>query len=230
MMSRSQLTLAGRVVLFTALAVLPAAGQGPLAVGGRASTLGFGGEAAFRVAGPLAIRVAHTRQTISRDEDIEGIDFHIDGRLQGTMVGIDLHQGNGAFRLSGGLVVGTPEIALTATNAGSMTIGGRDYSPGEVGELVGSIRGKKNAPYLAIGLDRSVFSRNRVSAGFEVGLVSIGTPNPTYTATTTLTGAERAELDEGIEQEVRELRESIADLPGGAKYFPLIGVTLKIRF
>src|SRR5690606_11492483 len=153
----------------------------------------------------------YTIKTNSQSDNSE-IDFDLRLKLQGTPVALDLHPFGNSFRLSGGMVFNTPRGELSATNATSITIGEHSYVPAEVGSLRGSIHGKKNAPYLGLGLDNAVFSRSRVSFGIDLGLIATGTLVPELTAETSLSGAARSEMDADLDREVQDIRDQIADL------------------
>lgn len=227
---RSACLISGLAALLFAMPVQ--AQIGPFAVGAKASTLGLGVEATMRLTGPLALRASYNSYTISTtsQSDDSEIDFDVKLKLQGTPITLDLHPTGGSFRISGGMVFNTPTGELTATNATTMTIGGDTYNPGEVGRLKGEIHGRKNAPYLGIGFDNAVFSRSRISFGFDLGVVAVGTLEPGLTAETSLSGAAKAQLDANIDRELQKVRDQIADLPAGAKYYPVIGLSLKLRF
>jgi hypothetical protein len=218
---------------FAACVVLASVGanaaSAQFAVGVKASTLGIGGEGAFHLTGPLVLRASINSYSVNQTSEEEGITYDIKAQLRGTPVMIDLHPTKGAFRLTAGMVFNTPRVTLNAQNTGTIEIGDQSYDTSDISSLQGSISGKKNAPYLGLGFDKSVFAKGRIAFGFELGVVMIGSPDPVLTPVTTLTGEAKAQLEASIEAELVELRAKIADVPTGAKYFPMVGFSLKIR-
>lgn len=207
-------------------AVLPhAASAQAFSVGVRASTLGIGGEATYRLSPSLALRGGYNGLSFTRTEDIEGIRYDVNPSLSNGTAFLDLHPFQSAFRLSGGVVYNKNFVAITAMPTQPIEIGDRTYQPSEIGHLDGRIDVKKKySPYAGLGFEGS----GRVAVTFDLGVVFHGTPQTTLTGTTPLTGAEKTQFDVEVAKERDEIQASIDD-QSWAKYWPVLAFGLKIR-
>lgn len=213
-----------------AVLTVPASAQ-RLAVGAKASTLGLGVEAGLGLTRNLAVRGTFTTYSLDRDEDIEGIEYSLAGRVQGAGVLVDLHPFGGALRLTGGMLRNGNRATLDAVlpAGGTVTIDGQTYSTADVQSITGRIAPKEWAPYAGIGFNSALVGGGRISLAFDVGLAFQGRPEASLTGQTTLTGPARDQFDAALAGEAAEIQAEIDDLPSGGKIWPVVSVGLVVR-
>jgi hypothetical protein len=205
--------------------ILPARLQAQFGIAVRGSTLGVGLEASYRVNRMVGIRAGANRLSFTRDATIENIDYRASPRFRNATFLLDLHPTGGAFHLSGGLLVNDNEGRLVARLNEDIEIGGRTYTPDEVGSLVGTVDFRKTAPYLGLGFA----GRGRVSIVFDLGVGMTGTPRVDLVGQTPLTGTEKAEFDARVAQELAEVRADIED-KSYLKFHPVVSLGIRIGF
>ena len=115
------------------------------------------------------------------------------------------------------------EGRLVARLNQSIQIGGRTYTPAEVGSLIGTVSFQKSAPYVGIGFG----GRGRFAVLFDLGVGATGTPRVDLVGVTPLTGAAKAEFDANVAQELANVRAEIAG-KSYLKYHPVVSFGLRI--
>jgi hypothetical protein len=206
-------------------ALLPAGLQAQFGIAIRGSTLGAGLEASYRVNRMVGLRAGVNRLSFTRDATIENIDYRANPRFRNATFILDLHPTGGAFHLSGGLLVNDNEGRLVARLNEDVEIGGQTYTPDEVGSLVGTVDFRKTAPYIGLGFA----GRGRVSILFDLGVGMTGTPRVDLIGETPLTGAEKAQFDARVAQELAEVRAEIED-KSYLKFHPVVSLGIRIGF
>ena len=187
--------------------VLPKALPAQLGLAVRGSTLGIGLEASYRVNRNLGVRAGGNYFEFSKDATIENIDYTATPHFESGTLILDVYPMGGSFHLSGGMLLNGNEGRLDARLNQNIDIGGRTYTPDQVGSLVGRVDFKKTAPYLGLGFA----GRGRISILFDLGVGFTGTPRIDLIGQTPLTGAEKAEFDARVAQELAEVRADIED-------------------
>lgn len=214
----------GLALLATAPAV-PAFGQ--IEVGVRGSTLGAGLEVATRPTARIGVRAGVNSLSLTRDEEVEGIDYELKPRLRSFGVTLDLFPFGNVLYLAGGVLFNRNKATAEAIIGETITIGSRTYSNTEIQALRGELRWNRSAaPYAGLGF----VTGGRVGIGFEAGVVFSGTPTIALSGTTTLTGAERQAFDDAVAQEEAEVRDWIEDHRRWTKYYPVLALGVRIRF
>lgn len=212
------------------LSAAPATAQtGRVGIGVNGGSLGIGGEVSVRLTDRLVARTGYTTWTIDRQRYLEGIRYKIQGKLQAIPVLLDFHPSRGTLRFTAGVLLQPPQVELLAGNPGSLTIGGNSYNSTQVSAVHGQIKAASVAPLVGFGFDRTLFTRSRVTAGFDFGIAYLGEPKPTFTATTTLTGPALTQLEENLTLEEEQLQDGINDIPTGFRIYPMIAFSLKLR-
>lgn len=210
------------------LAVLLAgttAAEAQVALAGRASTLGIGAELSVRAGRNVGFRLGGNYLQFTRDESIDGINYHITPHFENGTAILDLHPFGGAFHLSGGVVLNYNEGELVATLAQNLEIGGQTYTPQEVGSLTGTVTFNRTAPYFGIGFA----GRSRVALLLDLGVGITGKPRVELLGETNLTGAAKDEFDANVDQERTEVQAEI-DKRKYLKYHPVLSLGIKIGF
>ena len=205
--------------------VLPNALAAQFGVAVRGSTLGIGLEASYRVTRNFGVRAGGNYFEFSKDATIENIDYTATPHFESGTLILDLYPMGGSFHLSGGMLLNRNEGRLDARLNQNIDIGGRTYTPDEVGSLVGSVEFKKTAPYLGFGFA----GRGRISILFDLGVGFTGTPRVDLIGQTPLTGAEKAEFDARVAQELAEVRADIED-KSYLKLHPVLSLGIRVGF
>ena len=210
-------------LLFTLL--IPGGLQAQFGLAARASTLGLGVEASYRINRNLGVRAGGNYLEFSRDATIEDIDYTATPHFENANLILDVFPMGGAFHLSGGLLLNGNEGTLTARLNQNIDIGGTTYTPGEVGSLLGTVDFRSTAPYLGLGFA----GRGRVALLFDLGVGFTGTPRVDLIGQTPLTGAAKAQFDANVTQELAEVRADIEDR-SYLKLHPVVALGVRIGF
>ena len=207
------------------LFAVPSLLSGQVALAARASTLGLGAELSFRVARTMGIRLGGNYLEFTRNETIEDINYQATPHFENGTAILDLHPFGNAFHLSGGLLLNYNEGELIATLANDVTIGGRTYTPQEVGSLTGTVTFNNTAPYLGFGFA----GQSRIAFLFDLGVGFTGKPQVNLVGETNLTGQAKTEFDQNVEQERAEIEDEV-NRRKYLRYHPVVSVGLKVRF
>ncbi len=196
-------------------------------LGVRASTLGIGVELGYRLAPRIGVRAGGNLFSITRDEEIEGIDYKLTPDLKSFSGVADLYPFGGGFHLTGGLVLNQNTARAVAVIGPTIELGGRTYTNTQIQSLRGDMDWSKSvAPYLGLG----VASGGRVGIAFEAGVVFSGTPTVGLTAVTSLTGPEKAQFDQAVLDEEAEIRAWIDEHERFTKYYPVLALGIRVKF
>jgi hypothetical protein len=205
--------------------LVPGGLRAQFGVAARASTLGIGVEASYRINRNLGVRAGGNYLQFSRDATIEDIDYTATPHFKNATLILDVFPMGGAFHLSGGLLFNGNEGTLTARLNQNIDIGGTTYTPDEVGSLLGTVDFRSTAPYLGLGFA----GRGRVALLFDLGVGFTGTPRVDLIGQTPLTGAAKAQFDANVAQELAEVRADIEDR-SYLKLHPVLSLGVKIGF
>ncbi len=205
--------------------LLPRGLEAQFGVAVRGSTLGIGLEASYRVNRNFGVRAGGNYFEFSKDATIENIDYSATPHFESGTLILDLYPMGGSLHLSGGLLLNRNEGRLVARLNQNIEIGGQTYTPAQVGSLVGTVDFKKTAPYLGLGFA----GRGRISILFDLGVGFTGTPRVDLVGVTPLTGAEKAEFDARVAQELAEVRADIEN-KSYLKLHPVVSVGVKVGF
>ncbi len=203
----------------------PAAAQWE--VGVRGSTLGIGAEVGYRLAPRLGLRAGANLFSMTRDEEVEGIDYELKPDLKSFTGLVDLYPFAKVLHFTGGMVLNQNTAAAVAVIGQTIEIGNRTYSNTQIQSLRGDLEWSKSmAPYLGFGLN----SGGRIGIAFEAGIVFSGTPTVGLTAVTTLTGPEKVQFDQAVLDEEAEVRDWIDENERYTKYYPVVALGIRVRF
>jgi hypothetical protein len=211
-------------MVLLAAAALPADASAQLGIAGRVSTLGIGAEVSYRASRLVGLRAGGNWLRFTRDGTVDEIDYEITPKLTNATALLDLFPFGGAFHLTGGLMVNGNEGRLDAVLNQPVQIGGKTYSPQEVGSLVGAVTFDDIAPYAGLGFAGG----GSVSFLFDLGVAFSGRPRATLAGNTNLTGVDKAIFDANVELERMELQAEIDDREY-LKYHPVVSIGIRIR-
>ncbi len=212
------------VVMAIATTVLagPLAGQG-IAVAGRVSTLGIGGEASVGLTQTIALRGGLFLQPIEPKQTFDDIEYTLDLATPSYAAIVDLHPGGGTFRLSAGLVAFGSDNAVRARLTQPVEIGNRIYTPAEVGTLSGEFDTRSLAPYVGLGFGK-MGGRQGLGFVLDLGVAFHGKPGVNLSATGPIASQPGFRAD--LEAEERNLEDD-AD---AFRVYPVLSIGLVFGF
>jgi hypothetical protein len=211
------------LALCVAITPAAAAAQG-IGVAVKAGTIGVGVEGALGLGDNLAIRGGGALVPLNLDRTYSDIEFGLDLPDTYLNLGLDFYPGGGPFRISGGMLFKPDEPRLTSEFIGPKDIGGRSYSPSEIGTLVGEIDSGNRAPFVTIGFGRHTSTGLGLYA--DVGMAFLEDPKLSIRQEGgTLSGAAKAEFDTRLEQERQDIED---DLGGWQRFYPIVQIGLKM--
>jgi len=154
--------------------VLPQAVEAQaIGIGGRAGTLGLGGEVAVELVDRIVLRGGVGFVPIEPEATLDDIDVTLTFP-DWYNVGVDLYL-NGAMRLGGGILFKSDDPTLVGTFNGPQDIGGQTYTAAEIGTLRGVFDSSDQVPYVLLGFGK------HTSPGFglflDLGVGFLGEPD-----------------------------------------------------
>jgi hypothetical protein len=193
------------------------------AIGAKAGTLGIGVDVSRSIVPRvLNLRVGAGFFSYKTDLNEEGIDYSAKLKLSTVPIALDVFPFKNWFRLGGGVVVNLNEIEGTGhSNTGTFTIGDRQYTSQDVGEINGKIKFNRASPYFGLGFNNPIKRSGRIGFFTDIGLLYHGTPVASLSTTKTIPG-----LQTEIDKEVQSINQDIKDF----KLTPVIQFGLSIRF
>jgi len=216
---------AAAALLLSAGSALAQSSEPGVAVGATAGTSGVGLDVQVKLGPIFTLRGSLDRLTWAADESFDGIDYR--GDLAFDTVGgfIDMHPLANGFLISGGAYVGDRDIALSATPAGPVEIGGQTFSPGQVGTLNGAIKLSGVAPFVGLGWDDTFYRSGRWGFRAVAGVAWSDTPEVALTST-----GGSLSSDPAFQARLRDESRNITDEADGYGLFPVIQVGLNYKF
>ena len=161
---------------FIVMSIIAAGDVAAAGVGIRAGTTGIGGDVAWGLVPTLSARVGYSYLTFSTTVDSTDIKYDAKPKLSNGNLFLDWSPLGPFFRVTGGLILNTNKVDVTAqSNGGTYTIGGTTYSAAAIGSLTGTVKsGNSAAPYLGIGY--GTVAGTGVNFYFDLGVMFQGTP------------------------------------------------------
>jgi hypothetical protein len=216
---------AALVAAWLGIAGVVPAGAADIAIGAKASTLGFGFDLTGRVADSLNVRAGfHPLPTFTRTGTDGDIEYEYKIQLLSAAAGLDFHPGGGGFHLSGGFVLNRNEVSASASPASSYEIGGTRYTGAQVGTLGGEIKFKELAPYLGLGFGNAVAAGKKIGISLDLGVVFAGSPQLELNATGPIAG------DPGFRADLDEEEADVEDSLSSFKLYPILSLAITYKF
>ena len=137
--------------------------------------------------------------------------------------GVDLYL-NGAMRLGGGILVKSQDPELSGVFDAPQQIGGRTYTPQEIGTLVGVFDSSDQVPYALIGFGRHTASG--IGLFIDLGVAFLGEPDVRLDAEGgTLDPDTNAQFRQALDDEAAEFE---ADVGTYLKLWPILSLGFRI--
>ena len=113
---------------FIVMSIIAAGDVAAAGVGIRAGTTGIGGDVAWPLVPTLSARIGYSYLTFSTTVDSTDIEYDAKPRLSNGNLFLDWSPLGPFFRVTGGLILNTNKVDVTAqSNGGTYTIGGTTY-------------------------------------------------------------------------------------------------------
>ncbi len=207
-----------------AAAAGPAFAQGNdrVAVGGQASTAGFGPEIAYSVSPHFTVRGVGNYLSFDYDESYDGIDYDLDVDLLSGGGFVDYHPLRNGFHLTLGALYNGNEAGLGATAGPGAKIGGFTVPAGQSAGLRGDLSVDEFSPYVGLGYDTTFTSRSAWTFTVRAGVLYQGNPEVALRQTSGAITIPQPELD----AEARNIEDEL-DL---VEFFPVLSIGLNYRF
>lgn len=192
-----------------------------MGAGLKLSTFGPGVEIIAAFSPKLHLRLGGTFMDYTYHHDDKNIDVNgsAEAHLSSVSLFVNYHLAR-IFFISGGLLYNMNEIGLDGYFNKSVNLGSMEVSPEKIGTVNLKLKpGSSIAPYVGIGLGRSLSKNRVVSFAFEAGAAFHGSPKVELTGTGMLepTGSE-------------EQRQLLQDNLSGFNIYPMLNFQLSFRF
>ncbi|MEI7707242.1 MAG: hypothetical protein WCI90_03155 [Chlorobium sp.] len=204
------------------------ANTGDIAIGAKASTLGFGGEVTVGLTPNFNARAGYNGYNYSGSTSQNQINYDYKLSLGSYPVLLDWYPfEHSGFRLSPGVIFNNNKVTATGTTTvvGTYTIGGTTYSTATIGSLTGGIDFNKTVPYLGLGWGNAVGKNSGLSFVFDLGVMFQGTPNVSLAATNPVIQADPT-FQTNLNKEIADLK----DKTDKFKYYPVVSIGLAYAF
>lgn len=208
-------------LLLCALALAPSSLSGQLGVAARASTLGIGAEAAVGLSERVVLRggIGLTAFDVSTTFDSIAVDLELPDSWYN--VGLDLYV-NRALRVGAGILFKSEDPTVTARLEGPVDVGGRTFTPEEIGTLTGVLDSSDQAPYVLVGFGKHT-SRG-LGLFLDVGAAFTGDPNVTLDSEGG-TFSDEAELQDRLDQEAQDFED---DMKTYLRIWPILSLGIRL--
>ena len=173
------LLAAGALVAFCAGSMQAAvADPSTFEIGPQPSTLGVGVEAGASVNKAIDVRANFGALDLSNNGSASGVNYNANAHLNNFGGTLDLHPFLNGFRLSGGLVSGSSNLAFNGVPTSKQTfiINGNTYSVADIGQVIGGATFGGTNPYVGLGFGGGRVKRNTIGVSFDAGVAMEAAP------------------------------------------------------
>jgi hypothetical protein len=178
-----------------------------IGIGIKVGTLGFGLDLTGRVNEWFSIRGTYSQYDYKQSYEESGNDY--DGTLKLGAYGVllDFFPAKGNFRISGGYFKNRNELDLVSTPMNGIQIGNTFYPGTTAGTLTGDVIFNSYAPYFGIGYGSAARPGSRVRFVFDIGVMSQGAGDVTFSSSTGVVSAADWAIEEAdIENEIENYK------------------------
>lgn len=213
------------VVLCAGLMLSMPAAAVDIAVGGRAATMGFGGDVTMRMTSWLNVRASANAFAYTYSDTYDDVSYDAELNLQSAGVLLDFHPFRGNFRLSVGTYANGNGIDFTGQPTQNVNIGGQNFTPTQVGTIAGTVEFQKYAPYVGLGWGNAVGAHNRLGFNLEVGVLFQGSPNVELSSQ-----GGTFSNDPTLISEIENEEQAIENDLSGMAYYPVVAMGVSWAF
>jgi hypothetical protein len=207
------------------------ADSGNIAVGAKASTLGFGGEVTVGISPSFNARAGYNGYNYNGSTSQNQINYDYKLSLGSFPVLLDWYPfEHSGFRLSPGVIFNNNKVSTTGTSSQVLfyTIGGATYSTTQIGSLTGTVDFNKTVPYAGLGWGNAVGKDSGLSFVFDLGVMFQGTPKVALNASNLQNNPPivQSAIQSSIDKEIADLK----DKTDKFKYDPVVSIGLAYKF
>ena len=187
----------------------------------RISTLGAGLEVAKGFSPNFGVRAGFNYFSYGYDATESDISYDLDLELKNFAILADWHPFEGAFRLSGGILLNGNGLTGLAKPTAPVAIGNANYDLTSVNL---DISYNSVAPYFGLGWDTTFGDDDNWGFAFDLGLIYSGSPD----ATLNVSGPDEANplLADDLNRERQELQNDLDTL----KWWPVVSAGVVYQF
>lgn len=191
----------------------------PFSLSAEAGTLGLGGTLSWRFSDHLGIRAGGNYFSYDHSDDVEGITYKSNLKLQSFPIGLDLYTSkSSSFHVTVGALINQNKLTGKVPPGTTVDINGNPY----VTDLALEVKWQDLSPYVSVGGNIYFDSGKHVALGLEFGVAYTGSPDITLTRT----GAPNPALDADLEAERLQVEQKAKDF----KFYPIIKVGVTVSF
>lgn len=177
------------------------------------STLGLGGSVVRKITPQFNARVGVNGFGVGFDIEETDVTYDADLNLFNVSTLVDFHpSSNSGFRISGGLVFTDNNVEGTATNNGTITIGGQTFNANQLGSVDADVEVTNGvSPYLGIGGGNAVGESKGLGFWWNLGVVFGGSPeiNVTPNIVAGVSDDVRQDIQQAAEEEAQKIEDDI---------------------
>ena len=187
----------------------------------RISTLGAGLEVAKGFSPNFGVRAGFNYFSYGYDATESDVSYDLDLELKNFAILADWHPFEGAFRLSGGILLNGNGLTGLAKPTATVAIGNANYDLTSVNL---DISYNSVAPYFGLGWDTTFGDDDNWGFAFDLGLIYSGSPD----ATLNVSGPDEANplLADDLNRERQELQNDLDTL----KWWPVVSAGVVYQF
>lgn len=208
-------------VLVASCVLAQSASAQAIGVAARAGTFGLGGEAALGLGNRLVVRGGLGLMPLEVDATVDDIDLTFELPRTWSNVGVDLYLSD-IVRLGGGFLFKPDDVTLTATPTVPQDIGGQEFTPEQIGTLLGSLDSGGRAPFALIGFGKHTstgigLSLDLGAAFFQETRVTLDSKGGTL--------SDDPDFQDQLDAEARNFEQ---DLPKYIDIWPILNLGLRL--
>lgn len=198
-------SMAGALLLATAMCGVANADDSEWGVGLKAGTLGLGLEARWSGLPYMDLRIGANQYTLDDSSRHANVFYDSELNLETYYLTANFHFPLSPFRVTAGVFSNGNELSMLSSEPGDFNIGGDFYTSDEVGTLSATTVFGSSAPYFGLGLDFELFGK--AGLNFDLGVLWQGDPEVSLAANGSLSDdltflssleAERLELEDDM--------------------------------
>lgn len=201
------------------------ASAGDIGVGANIGTDGIGVEIKTALSDNFTISGGYNYMKVDLEIDNDDIRYDGDAKLSNFNAFVNYHPFGNGFNISGGAYLGPKDADISATLAGSVTVGDITYTAAEVGRLDATGTLNDFAPYAGIGYDSFISSKGNWSFNAKLGVMFSGAPEIEMTSVGG-TLSNNAAFNAELAKELASLEDEVKEF----KYYPILSLGIARKF